>query len=56
MLHAPEALGQMRRNAREEFESRYSAAASFQTLMEIYQRASQSQRVSLPERLADVQG
>lgn len=58
MLHAPEALQEMRKNAREEFESRYSAAASFQTLMEIYQRASQIQRqcVSLPERLADVQG
>lgn len=58
MLHEPEALKQMRKNAREEFETRYSAAASFQTLMEIYQRASQSlpQRAPLPERLAGVQG
>jgi glycosyltransferase involved in cell wall biosynthesis len=58
MLHAPEALREMRKHAREEFDARYSAAASFQTLMEIYQRASQSLRqcVSLPERLAGVQG
>lgn len=58
MLDAPDALREMRRHAREEFEVRYSAAASFQALMEIYQRASQSPRecVSLPERLAGVQG
>lgn len=42
MFHAPEALREMRKHAREEFEARYSAAASFQTLMEIYQRASPS--------------
>ena len=42
MFHAPEALRQMRRNAREEFDARYSAAAGFRTLMEIYQRASPS--------------
>lgn len=58
MLQAPETLKQMRRNAREEFEARYSAAASFQTLMEIYQRASQSLRqcASRPERLVGVRG
>lgn len=42
VLLPPDALRQMRRHAREEFETRYSAAASFQTLMEIYQRASHS--------------
>ncbi|MFC4307990.1 glycosyltransferase [Steroidobacter flavus] len=36
---APEALKQMRKNAREEFDARYSAAAGFQALMDIYQRA-----------------
>lgn len=57
MFDAPEALKQMRRNAREEFDARYSAAASFHTLMEVYQRASQSllQHASLPERLAGAQ-
>lgn len=58
MFDAPAALKQMRSNAREEFDARYSAAASFQALVQIYQRASQSlpQSASPPERLADVQG
>lgn len=58
MFDSGEALRAMRKQAREEFETRYSAAASFQTLMEIYQRASQSppRRASPSERLAGVQG
>ncbi|WP_129779392.1 glycosyltransferase [Peristeroidobacter soli] len=50
MFDAPDALKQMRKNAREEFEARYSAEASFQALVQIYQRA------SLPEQLAHAQG
>jgi glycosyltransferase involved in cell wall biosynthesis len=58
MFDAPEALRQMRKNAREEFDARYSAEAGFRALMEIYQRAAQGlpQRASLPDRLADVRG
>jgi len=58
MLDAPEALKQMRRNARHEFETRYSSAAGFRALMEIYQRASQSLRQHSPllEQPVDVQG
>ena len=58
MFDAPEALKQMRSNAREEFDARYSAEASFQTLVQIYQRASQNlpQRAPRPERLTSVQG
>jgi glycosyltransferase involved in cell wall biosynthesis len=58
MVDAPEALKQMRQNAREEFDARYSAEASFQSLVQIYQRAAQClpQSASMPERFADVQG
>jgi glycosyltransferase involved in cell wall biosynthesis len=58
MFHAPGTLRQMRSNAREEFDARFSPAAGFRALMEIYQRASQSlrQRTPLLERLADIQG
>jgi glycosyltransferase involved in cell wall biosynthesis len=58
MFEAPEASREMRKNAREEFDARYSSAAGFKTLMEIYQRASQSLRQSAlqPEQLAGVQG
>jgi glycosyltransferase involved in cell wall biosynthesis len=58
MIEAPEASREMRKSAREEFDARYSSAAGFKTLMEIYQRASQSLRQSapLPEQLAGAQG
>lgn len=58
MFHSPEVLREMRRNAREEFDARYSSAAGFEALMEIYQRASQSlrQNAPLPQQLAGAQG
>lgn len=58
MFQAPDALKQMRRHARDEFDARYSAAASFQRLTEIYQRASHTLQCAAPrpEQLAGVEG